>query len=133
MKTYQQLKDEAWRLYSLLMRINHMDEDGYVKCYTCSRVMKLNMSQGGHFLHRAIYSGLMLHPDNSRPQCEECNIHKNGNINVFEKNLHEEIGDDRVNNLYNIRHSTPAPSRQELIEIIKDLKIKLKSKSTCTK
>ena len=96
--------------------------------------MKLNMSQGGHFFHRAAYPGLMLHPDNSRPQCNECNIHKNGNKKIFEENLRKEIGDERVDELYSIRHIiTPSLLRQELIEIIKDLKIKLKSKSTCTK
>lgn len=90
--------DELDRVFSIFIRTRWMDYRGYVRCYTCPRILHWKEMQCGHWLRRGL-SLTRWEPDNCRPQCEHCNEYENGQPEVFEAELREELGDERVDEL----------------------------------
>jgi hypothetical protein len=126
-KSLPKLKKEAKDLYALWCKLSWMDSNGNVPCYTCDAKMELGTSncQWGHFWPQGGYSGLIFHPDNSRPQCYRCNIHLKGNFGEFRIRLINEIGQDAVDELESIRHKPLDMTRSDYEEMINDLKDKI--------
>jgi hypothetical protein len=85
------------RLFSIIVR-NRNSSDGLNTCYTCGQVFPIKELQCGHFISRR-YFATRWNFDNARPQCNSCNVMKQGNLQVFEQKLRNEIGDDKVNSL----------------------------------
>lgn len=83
------------REFSKYVRASRADFTGVVSCYTCPIKQHWKHMQCGHFRKR----GDMLtrfSEDNCRPQCFYCNETLGGNLEVFEEELRDEIGDTRV-------------------------------------
>jgi hypothetical protein len=85
------------RLFSIIVR-NRNSLDGLNTCYTCGQVLPIKELQCGHFLSRR-YFGTRWNFDNARPQCNSCNVMKQGNLEIFEQELRNEIGDEKYNSL----------------------------------
>ena len=77
---------DADRLFSIYIRQRGMDWAGYNTCYTCGALMPWGLLQCGHFMSRR-YMNTRWHEMNCWPQCNECNVVKNGNIPIYEKKL----------------------------------------------
>lgn len=76
-------------LFSQLVRLKEADEHGMVKCFTCDDVKHWKQMQCGHFIPRANMP-TRFSEKNCRPQCKNCNEHKNGNLKVFAERLEAE-------------------------------------------
>ena len=85
-----------------LRRIEEANDDGYVRCISCGKVMHWKEAQGGHFIPRAVRA-TELEPDNIWPQCPQCNGVRKGNPIPYRYNLVRKIGEERVKRLEYIR------------------------------
>lgn len=87
----KKLKAKADSIYSKRLRQSCADQDGMVKCYTCSTVKNWKQMQCGHYISRTITS-LRYYPRNTKPQCAGCNMFNQGRLDVFAVNLIKEYG-----------------------------------------
>ncbi len=89
------LDAELDKWFSLYTRVRFADYRGYVHCYTCPTLLPWRAIQCGHWQRRGHGLTRWL-KDNARPQCPHCNMDLNGRPDVFEEELRQELGDQRV-------------------------------------
>jgi len=74
----QKLKEDAWSLFSLYIRLKYADRNGYVTCVTCGTTKHYKEMQAGHFIdsrnNSVLFNEMLVHP-----QCYSCNCIKHGN------------------------------------------------------
>ena len=104
-------------VFSHYLRQKYADEYGYVRCYTCDAILPWTEIQCGHYYSRGAQATRWDEKD-CRPQCYSCNVGKNGNYPVFAKRLRQEIGDDGMDELEALSHSTSKFLRPELLQMI---------------
>jgi hypothetical protein len=83
------LIDDLDIIFSQLIRLSHADEHGMVQCFTCDIIRHWKQMQCGHFVSRA-QMPTRFSVKNCRPQCKDCNEHKDGNLIVFSERLEAE-------------------------------------------
>lgn len=86
--------------FSRWLRLSSSDKDGMVSCYTCDYrgYWKSGGIELGHFKGRGAYSTRWLRL-NVAPQCQMCNGHRRGNLEVYAKNLTRDHGEGVVQHL----------------------------------
>jgi predicted nucleic-acid-binding Zn-ribbon protein len=79
--------------FSQMIRLSNADQNGIVKCYTCSYrgFWKKDSVECGHFRGRTHMNTRWLRL-NVACQCTRCNQLKSGNLEVYEKNLIRDHG-----------------------------------------
>lgn len=108
-----------WDEMSRYVRQKHADWRGYVRCYTCGKIMKWGESDCGHLRH---INALDFNLDNLRVQCFSCNRMRSGRGDIFALKLVKEIGLKRVNALYKINvHQFTFTELKKIRERIKKL------------
>jgi hypothetical protein len=87
------LKDKAWNLFSMYIRLKAADEGGTVECYTCGKLMfwKGDGAQAGHAIPGR-NNAVLFDEDLVKVQCEGCNVWKRGNHHIFTAKLIKEHG-----------------------------------------
>lgn len=80
--------------FSQYIRLSNADSHGMVKCYTCKYIgfWKQDSIECGHFRGRTNMNTRWL-KINVACQCTRCNQLKQGNLDVFAKNLIRDYGD----------------------------------------
>lgn len=114
-KTDKQLKKDAWKYISIIVRSENADFAGYTRCYTCKEVKLWKEMDCGHFIHD---KGDFL-KDNLKPQCSRCNRFLHGNLGVYAERLIEDNGLEWVKDLrQRVEKRGNRWTRDELIRII---------------
>jgi hypothetical protein len=72
--------------------------NGIATCFTCGKKDSWQNMDCGHFIPRG-YIYTRFNEINCQVQCKECNQFKNGNLEVFEMELTEKYGIEKVNEL----------------------------------
>jgi len=125
-KTLQQLKKEAHKVTSELVRRTGADENGYNTCYTCGVKKHWKELQCGHFISRT-YGITAWYLPNLRVQCYSCNVMNRGNLQEFAARLEMEKPGE-VLRLTQLKHTpNQCPGYLDIKQIINDYKEKLKS------
>lgn len=83
------LKKKLDTVFSQYIRQKYADEDGMVKCYTCSTVKHWKEMQNGHWIPRHNLA-TRFDENNCRVQCVACNMFQKGMPDVFAVNLIKE-------------------------------------------
>ena len=125
-KTVQKLADEAARLLQRLRCMMEADDNGYLSCFICNKVIHWKDAQGGHFIPRG-YGSLKLIIGNIREVCEECNCYKDGNIGPYRKKMIESYGEVHVRWLEDHKHDRPRWTRADLAEMVAGLKTEIRA------
>ena len=120
------LKKDLWTVFAKYCKYTR-HADGYVNCFTCDANLQIGTSncQLGHWLPKGGYPYHYFNEDNVRPQCYHCNINLSGNSEVFRRRLIDEIGIDRLNEIYDTRHTLEKRSAGWYSDKIADYKDKL--------
>lgn len=74
---------------------------GYNHCYTCGKYLPFEELQAGHFIPRR-YLAVRWHPLNVWPQCNTCNVEKNGNLAVYKRKLAAQFSELAIEALWDI-------------------------------
>jgi hypothetical protein len=92
------LVEKLDEVFSKYIRLFYADWKGEIRCYTCDTRYHWKEVDAGHFISRESQI-LRFEEDNVRPQCRDCNRFGNGMPVVFEQELRDELGDDRVDSM----------------------------------
>ena len=121
----QNLIQDLDTFFSRYIRIKYADVKGIVSCYTCGTKSRWKEIQNGHYISRKNLATRWLDED-CRPQCEVCNCHKHGNLEVFKANLEKEHKgitsylEEQARQVYK-------PTLDELKQLLIEIKFKLKT------
>lgn len=98
-ETISKLKKKADTVYSQWLRKKYANKRGYVRCYTCCTLKLIKEMQCGHYYSRSI-NFLRYDPRNTKPQCQGCNIWKEGNKPEYALALTKEYGEGILEELH---------------------------------
>ena len=91
----QNVDAELWRVFSLWIRQRDTDENGYVKCISCGRIIHWREGgncHAGHFYSQGGYKSVKYHEKNVHCQCFNCNMNLEGNKQGYALGLEERYG-----------------------------------------
>jgi len=78
------LKQKAWKIFALYIKMRDADKDGMCECVTCGAILPFDSGdcQAGHFVtgrtNDVLFKESIVHC-----QCAVCNIYKNGNQGLY--------------------------------------------------
>jgi hypothetical protein len=98
-KTPAKLKKELWKLFSEYIRRKDADENGNVKCFTCSKVNPWKMMHAGHYIRASAGLSTYFDEQNVNVQDYACNIWRDGNSDEYALALQRKYGEDILNEL----------------------------------
>ena len=122
-ESFKNLTSDLDHVFSQYLRNKYADKNGIVQCYTCDKKLPVKEMQCGHFMSRSNLSTRWMEA-NCRPQCEECNCYKDGNLEEFEYKLHEE-NNALVEYLRETARQPVRPTRDELKGLVVEYRAKL--------
>lgn len=120
-------KEKLDRVFSIYIRTLYADYKGYVKCYTCGKVVEWKEAQCGHFIRRQ-FTAVRFDERNCRPQCYDCNMIFDGMEESFEEHLREELGEKEVDKLIEIGKQERNYSDEEYKELIHFYTLQIREK-----
>lgn len=125
-KTIAQKVEQAAALLQKYVRMKAADHNGYCECVTCgTKTLWYEGMQGGHFIGRGSISTKLME-ENVNPQCVRCNKYLSGNITAYTLYMIDMHGREFVDELQRLKHVPKKYKRDEVEEIIRDLKQKIK-------
>lgn len=104
----KKLKLRLWELCKEITRKKYQRENRTWVCYTCDRIIdEPAKAHTGHGIASAV-GGVLLryHLDNLRIQDYFCNVNLGGNGGEYYRRLVQEIGQEKVDSLYQLKHQT---------------------------
>ncbi len=125
-KTVAVLVNDAAILLQRLVRVKAALVEGeYITCISCGVKKHYNEMQGGHFISR-VFTAYKLCEENIHPQCPACNGPRRGNYPAYTLSMIDLYGRDTVEEMLATKGVTKKYYRTEILEIIADLKQRLK-------
>ena len=90
---YKKMKTDTWDMFSKYIRLRDADENGYVKCVTCGKVMfwEKDGAQAGHFIPGR-HGAVLFNEELVHTQCYGCNICKGGNGGRYFRYMYDKLG-----------------------------------------
>jgi hypothetical protein len=120
------LKKKLWKVFSEYIRRRDADENGMVKCFTCSKVDHWKNLQAGHYVPQSIALSLVFHEKNVHVQCGGCNLFRNGNPTVYAVELRKRYGENILEELQSHRVENFRYTRVDYDEMIQKYKALMK-------
>lgn len=95
--------DEAWKWFSLFIKLRDTDWKGQGQCITCKQwlVMPGIQAHAGHFIHGK-YKETYFCEKNVSLQCRSCNYFKDGARDVYALRLIEKYGEGIIQELHKL-------------------------------
>jgi hypothetical protein len=90
-------------------------------CFTCDKRLSYDELQCGHFMPRR-YFNTRWHTLNCWPQCNDCNVTKGGNLEVYERRLRAKYGNTAIDSLMLLAQSSDKVSAFEIESVIERYK-----------
>jgi hypothetical protein len=120
LKTLQDWLKEAQTIFNKYIRLRDM---GLV-CISCQQPPKKRNC--GHFYSQGGHSNVRFDEDNCHLQCEHCNTYLSGNLLNYQIGIQKKIGAQKLLELQERAHLTKKWTIDELKEIIKTYKTKVR-------
>jgi len=111
----------AQKVFNSWIRLR--DKDNF--CISCDTPMQGRKGDASHF-YPTTYTYLRFNPDNVHLSCVTCNQFKHGNLQEYRPRLINKIGLKRVEYLDNCRHLKLEMDINDIKELIKLYKLKIK-------
>jgi len=121
LKTLQDWLKEAQTIFNKYIRLRDM---GLV-CISCQQPPK--KKNAGHYFSSGGHSNVRFDEDNVHLQCEACNTFLSGNLLNYQIGIQKKIGAQKLLELQERAHLTKKWTIDELKEIIKTYKTKVRS------
>jgi len=119
-KTITQLKKTADKIFSKYIRAR----DAGI-CFTCGIKKEPKQQQNGHYVSRS-HNNTRFDEENCHCQCMQCNIFKSGNMDEYALKLQRKYGKGILEKLNKKKQIHKSWTEQELMDLIKTYKNKLK-------
>ena len=83
--------DKLWKVFSIFIRRRDANEEGYVKCFTCSLMKHWKEMDCGHGIPRQHW-GTRYNEKNNHAQCKRCNGFEGGRMDVYKMEVDKRYG-----------------------------------------
>ena len=120
LKTTSDWMKEAQKVFNQYIRLR----DKYKPCVSCDSKLGVKFDAGHYF--SSVHKAVTFDEDNVHGQCVACNQYKHGNLLNYQIGIEKRIGADRLLTLHEKAYQTRKYSADELKEIIKTYKQKIK-------
>lgn len=124
-KTIAKVLDDTAVLVQKYVRIKDFAENGYCTCVTCGKTGHWKEFDGGHWISRT-YTIHKINQDQIFPQCKGCNRFAHKCHDDYTLFMVDKYGEDWVREMIATKRTIKKWDRQELLDIQKDLKQKIK-------
>lgn len=118
-------KKRAAQEFQKMVRYESADEFGIVTCVTCGKQNHYTNSDGGmhagHFVSGRT-NAVLFEEDNCHPQCVHCNNFLGGNQEKYAQFMLDIYGEQRVEEINQLRHVTVKWSAEELYQMREEFK-----------
>jgi hypothetical protein len=75
-------KDKLDRIFSQYIRLRDADQNGYIRCISCGKIVLWKEADNGHFINRK-HMSLRFSETNCNAQCRSCNRFDEGNMTGY--------------------------------------------------
>lgn len=120
LKTTQDWLKEAQTIFNKYIRLRDMG----LLCISCNTIPK--KKNAGHYFSSGGHSNVRFDEDNVHLQCEHCNTFLSGNLLNYQIGIEKRIGAERLIELQGKAHLEKRWTVDELKEIIKKYKTKVR-------
>lgn len=121
LKTLQDWLKETQTIFNKYIRLRDMG----LNCISCGQPPK--KKNAGHYFSSGGHSNVRFDEDNVHLQCEHCNTFLSGNLLNYQIGIEKRIGADRLIELQARAHLTKKWTIEELKDLIKTYKSKVRS------
>ena len=121
LKTTSDWMKEAQKVFNQYIRLR----DKHKSCVSCESKLG-SKYDAGHYFSSGGHKAVTFDEDNVHGQCVACNQYKHGNLLNYQIGIEKRIGAERLLQLHEKAHQTRKYSADELQEIIKIYKQKIK-------
>jgi hypothetical protein len=121
LKTTSDWMKEAQKVFNQYIRLR----DKHKPCVSCESKLG-SKYDAGHYFSSGGHKAVTFDEDNVHAQCVTCNQFKHGNLLNYQIGIEKRIGAERLLQLHEKAHQTRKYSADELQEIIKTYKQKIK-------
>ena len=121
LKTTSDWMKEAQKVFNQYIRLR----DKHKPCVSCDSKLGVKFD-AGHYFSSGGHKSVTFDEDNVHGQCVACNQYKHGNLLNYQIGIEKRIGADRLLTLHEKAYQTRKYSADELKEIIKTYKQKIK-------
>ena len=122
LKTTSDWMKEAQKVFNQYIRLR----DQHKPCVSCESKLG-SKYDAGHYFSSGGHKAVTFDEDNVHGQCVACNQYKHGNLLNYQIGIEKRIGADRLLQLHEKAHQVRKYSADELQEIIKTYKQKIKN------
>lgn len=113
--------------FQKLVRLRAADKFGMVVCVTCGARRKWNDEMhGGHFISRT-HNATCFHEKNVHPQCEKCNMSKDGKAKKYCEFMRRTYGQDVIDELDRLANTNVSYTLHDYFEFCLDFREKIKA------
>ena len=121
-KKLTSLKDDAWALFSKIIRLRGSDENGFNTCVTCGVRKHWKKLQAGHFIDGR-RGAVLFDPNGVWPQCFKCNFKSHGclagNKVKYTLWMQAKFGEDFVKEMVAKSHEQVIYTREDYAHMIR--------------
>jgi hypothetical protein len=93
------LKADLDIIYSMVVRMEHVNNEGYGLCCTCNKPFHFLKAQNCHYISRSIAPSLIFNRKNTAFGCSKCNVLMHGNMLKYHEFMLKKYGKLEVNML----------------------------------
>ena len=83
------------RIFSEYIRKRDSDDNGYIRCISCGKIVHLKEADNGHYINRK-HNSTRYDEINCNAQCRSCNRFDEGNLQGYRKGLIKKYGLEAV-------------------------------------
>ena len=121
LKTTSDWMKEAQKVFNQYIRLR----DKHKPCVSCDSKLGVKFD-AGHYFSSGGHKAVTFDEDNVHGQCVACNQYKHGNLLNYQIGIEKRIGADRLLTLHEKAYQTRKYSADELQQLIKTYKQKIK-------
>jgi len=121
LKTHSDWLNQLQKVFNSYIRARDKNKP----CISCKRPL-IGKFDAGHYYTVGAYPNLRFNENNTHGQCVSCNRDKHGNLLEYAENLPKRIGLDNFDKLKQDKNKSLKLSTEEIKELIKYYKLKLK-------
>jgi len=125
LKTKSQWLNDLQKIFNTFIRLRDRNKP----CISCGKPL-IGKFDAGHYFTVGAYPNVRFNECNVHGQCVECNQHKHGNVSEYALNLPIRIGNEKYEELLEIRNKPLMLTIDEIKALIKYYKQKIKEYET---
>lgn len=111
------MKQELDKVFSLYIRQLDANDEGYVSCITCKKVIHWQESDASHYISRQHLS-TRWDEMNVWPCCRACNRFHGGQLDEFALFLTQQFGSDVLEQLNKKKHTPVKITKEDYLDLI---------------